>query len=360
MPPEVRIHGFRVRNAFSFPRGWRGQLQKAGRSEKVSESWEDTWVSIPSWHKAFAFSSWLVSGQIRKAIHRFGQPDAIVLTLPWYARVAEKFQGVTKAYYAFDPYRFYDWDSSKIISLERRLLGNCAIGFGVARLLVEDLKGMATTPVHYLPNATQWQPGDTNVEGATAAVKDFQSVPGPRVGCVGQINSSAYDWALIEHLSVHFPNTHFVFIGPRFKQPATSASERIASVFARPNVHWLGPKPHDHLPAYLREFDVLINPLLVNDHNNRRSLLRLYDYLTTERPIVSTAIAEAFNHAPFVSIGRDKAEVRWLLAEALALKVAPDLERRRNYIAANTWRARADEFCQRVGIALEQRTDCWH
>ena len=177
---------------------------------------------------------------------------------------------------------------------------------------------------------------------------------------MGQINSSAYDWELIEHLSVNFPKAHFVFIGPRFKEQHSSASERIASVFARPNVHWLGPKPHDHLPAYLRECDVLINPLLVNDHNNRRSLLRLYDYLTTERPIVSTAIAEAFNHAPFVSIGRDKAEVRRLLAEALALKVAPDLERRRNYIAANTWQARADEFCQRVSIALEQRTECWH
>ena len=93
-------------------------------------------------------------------------------------QVAEKFEGVTKAYYAFDPYQFYDWDSSRIISLEKRLLGDCAIAFGVARLLVEDLKGMAATPVHYLPNATQWQPGDTNVEGATAAVKDFQSVPG--------------------------------------------------------------------------------------------------------------------------------------------------------------------------------------
>src|ERR1019366_3560303 len=141
-----------------------------------------------------------------------------------------------------------------------------------------------------------------------------------------------------------------VFIGSRFKEKAGAAANRIDALFSRSNVHWLGPKPHDHLPAYLRQFDVLINPLLVNDHNNRRSLLRLYDYLTTDRPIVSTAIAEAFNHVPFVNIAKDKEEFRRLLGEALTLKAAPDLERRREYIAANTWHARADEFWRRVGF----------
>src|ERR1019366_10728058 len=104
MPPDVRIRGFRVRNAFSFPGGLRGQFQKVGRTEKVSESWDDTWVSVPSWHKAFGLSSWLVTRQVRKAIHRLGQPDAILFTLPWYARVAENFSGVTKAYYAHDAF----------------------------------------------------------------------------------------------------------------------------------------------------------------------------------------------------------------------------------------------------------------
>src|ERR1039457_2516791 len=98
MPSDVRIHGFRVRNAFSFPDGLRGALQKARQSETVSEWWDDTWVSVPSWHRAFELSSWLVARQMRKTIRRFGQPDVILFTLPWYAKVAETFSGMSKAY----------------------------------------------------------------------------------------------------------------------------------------------------------------------------------------------------------------------------------------------------------------------
>jgi hypothetical protein len=348
MPSDVRIRGFRVRNAFSFPDGLRGAFQKARQSERLSESWDDLWVSVPSWHRAFALSSWLVTRQIRKTISGFGQPDVILFTLPWYAKVAETMCGVTKVYYAFDPYRFYGWDNNKVIPLEKRILRNCQVGFAVSRLLVEDLQHLTTTPVRYLPNATARLPGEVSAEAATAAAKDLESVIRPRVGCIGQINSSAYDWELIEHLSTSFPSVHFVFIGPRFKEQSSSTVNRIEALFTRPNVHSLGPKPHAHLPAYLRCFDVCINPLRVSEHNHRRSPLRLFDYLTTDRPIISTAIAEAFNHVPFVSIGEDKEDFARLLGGALSLKVAPDLEARREYIAANTWHSRAIEFCTQV------------
>ena len=349
MSPGVRIHGFRIRNAFSFPGGLRGQSQQLGRSERVSGSWDDTWVSIPSWHRAFELSSWLVTRQIRNAIRSRDKPDAVLFTLPWYAKVAETLCGVTKAYYAFDPYRFYGWDNQKVIPLEKRILGNCHVGFGVSRLLVEDLQRSTTTPVRYLPNATAWSPGQATTEAEAAAAKDLESVPTPRVGCVGQIHSSAYDWELIEHLSASFPSVHFVFVGPRFKEQSSASAIRIESVFTRPNVHSLGPKPHEHLPAYLWRFNVCINPLCVSEHNHRRSPLRLFDYLTTDRPIISTAIAEASNHVPFVSIAKDKEEFRRFLDEALKQKTAADLQPRWDYIAANTWQARADEFWQRVG-----------
>jgi len=345
MPPEVRIHGFRVRNALQFPGGLRAQLRKVGRSEAVSASWDDTWISIPGWNKAFGLSSWLVARQIKRTLRRVGQPDAILFTLPWYARVAGNCAAATRTYYAHDTFRYYGWDNNKIIPLEKQLLDSCQVGFGVARRVVTDLQEQSRTPMHYLPMATTWRPGETSAEGEAAAEQALESVPGPRVGCVGQINRTAYDWDLIEYLSASFPDAQFVFLGPRFKEPSDSAAHRLDAVFARPNVHWLGAKPHSHLPAYLRRFDVCFNPLGVTEHNHRRSPLRLFDYLTTDRPIVSTAIAEAFSHVPFVHIARDREEFHRLLGEALTWKVAPDLERRRNHIAANTWQVRAAEFC---------------
>ena len=349
MPTGVNIRGFRVYNAFSFPGGIGTVLAKTGRWEYISESWQDTWVPVPGWHKAFAASSAVVTAQVRRAIRRFGNPDAFLFTLPWYAKVAESLGGAVKAYYAHDTFRFYDWDREKTISLEARLLRVCDLGFGVADPVVNDLRELAATPVYHLRMATTWSPGETSPEGEIAADRDLRAVPKKRVGCVGKISATAYDWGLIEQLSNDLPTVHFVFVGPRLRDSSPNA--RVDAVFSQANVHWLGAKPHAHLPSYLRRFDVCINPLSVSDHGNRRSPLRLFDYLTTDRPVVSTAIVEAFVHHPFIGIASDYNAFRRLLSDALQLDAAPDLVNRWNYVKQNTWRQRAKFFSDRVDAA---------
>lgn len=344
MPPSVSIHGFRIYNLFSFPGGLHGLLRKVGTCEKISDSWEDTWLCTPSWHKSFALSSWLVEQQVKLAIRRLGPPDLMLFTLPWYAKVAERCVGATKAYYAHDTFQFYQWNSQRVVALEARLLTHCRLGFAVAKRVLEDLKGVSTTPVYYLPMATGWSGG--SVEPADSTSTDFREIASPRVGCVGQISEDAYDWDLIEYLSASLPYAQFVFLGPLMH--SNDRTKRIAAIFSRSNIHWLGAKPHTALPDYLNGFDVCINPLRVSEHNHRRSPLRLFDYLTTDRPIISTAIEEAFNHVPYVSIAANKEEFRRLLSDALSLKAAPGLKDRHAYIAANTWQCRAAEFLQRV------------
>lgn len=323
-------------------------LTKVGAWETVSPTWQETWVAIPSWHRAFALSSWLVARQVQLAIRRLGRPDAILFTLPWYANVAEGCSVPTRVYYAHDTFRFYGWNSHTVVALEARLLTNCSVGFGVAQRVVEDLNELATTPVHYLPMATDWPYRPAQSE--PAASTDLRELASPRVGCVGQISETAYDWDLMEYLSDSFPQAQFVFIGPLM--PAADKAKRLVALFNRQNVHWLGPKPHSLVPIYVRGFDVCINPLRVSEHNHRRSPLRLFDYLATDRPIISTAIAEAYRHVPYISIATHKEDFRRLLADALALKFAPDLEDRYAYIAANSWDCRATEFLQRVGASV--------
>lgn len=346
MPAEVKIHGFRVSNIVSYPGGICSAIQQFAKWERVTDSWDETWIPVPSWHKAFAVSSEIVANQVRRAIRRFGKPDAILFTLPWYAKIAERMTGIVKAYYAHDTFRFYDWDRNNTIACEGRLLRSCDLGFGVARRVISDLQELADTPVHYLPMATTWTTEENTGVGEPAAEADLETMTGKRVGCIGQISENAYDWDLIDHLSESFPDTHFMFIGPKFCKPASSG--RVDASFRRPNVHWLGPKPHAHLPAYLRSFDVCINPLAVTDHNHRRSPLRLFDYLTTDRPIVSTAIDEARAHEGLISIAADQDDFRRLLAEALRMTSAPDLARRAKYIRMNTWQQRAETFCAAV------------
>ncbi len=351
MPRGVQVSGFRVRSLLSAPAGIWASLRKFGHTEVISEGWTDTWTSIPGWNRAYDLSSWLVTLQIRRKIRELGRPDAILFTLPWYAKVSASLHETTNVYYAHDTFRHYGWDNRKVIPLEKHLLDKCRIGFAVAKNVVADLEEMTATPIKYFPMATKWQFGQASTEGEAAAEKDFALIPRPIVGCVGQINKAAYDWDLIELLSKSFPNASFVFIGPKFKEPPGSESSHLARVFSLPNVVWIGPKPHAHLPAYLKRFDVCFNPLGISDHNHRRSPLRLFDYLTTDRPIVSTAIAEAFNHLPLIKIAGSNREFCQLLEEALKTRFAADLEQREKYINSNTWHMRAEELCSLVSLA---------
>src|SRR5690606_40617244 len=55
-------------------------------------------------------------------------------------------------------------------------------------------------------------------------------------------------------LTAAFTGTHFVFVGPTSPHPELQSV--IGALAARPNVHFLGGKHVDELPAYVRRFDI--------------------------------------------------------------------------------------------------------
>ena len=56
---------------------------------------------------------------------------------------------------------------------------------------------------------------------------------------------------------------------------------------ALPNVHWLGMKPYDQVPAYGAGFDVAIMPWLSNDWIRFCNPIKTKEYLALGLPIVS-------------------------------------------------------------------------
>jgi glycosyltransferase involved in cell wall biosynthesis len=160
---------------------------------------------------------------------------------------------------------------------------------------------------------------------------------------VGQLNQSSYDWDLIAGLSKALPEISFVFVGPILEK-----TPKIETILSLPNVRWLGPRPHNQLPNYLNGFDVCFNPLVPGEYSDRRSPLRLYDYLATDKPILSTAIREAYSHRPFVEIGRSIDECVAVLRRLASAKSAEDVEARHCYIEKNTWENRAAQLIQLI------------
>jgi glycosyltransferase involved in cell wall biosynthesis len=271
--------------------------------------------------------------------------DAVILyDLPYYAGLVDRWPGVPQVYFAYDPYACYSrWEPAVVAAGERTLLGRCDAAFAISPALADDFRKLTDRPVFVQPNAVS---GEflAAFDGPLPSPDDLRPGGPPVVGCVGQI-SKAYDWDLLDELVRLCPELSFVFVGPVF---GDGPADRL---FSSANVRWLGPKPHADLPRYIARFDVCLNPLRVEPCNDRRSLLRLYDYLASDRPVVSTAVAPALEHGPHVAVGRGAAEI----AALLRWPPAVDRAARREYVRQHTWERRAETFLANLRAVLKGR-----
>ena len=76
-----------------------------------------------------------------------------------------------------------------------------------------------------------------------------------------------------------------LLVGP--KDPAFEP-ERFSALVQRPNVCWVGLKPFEALPGYLRLIDVGIVPYCDNPFNRGSFPMKTLEYLSAGRAVVST------------------------------------------------------------------------
>lgn len=114
---------------------------------------------------------------------------------------------------------------------------------------------------------------------------DLARIPRPRAGYVGGLHRHlATDWLAAAARTL--PSVSFVLIGPRQADAPTGPLD------ALPNVHFLGQREHDLLPAYMSGFDVGLIPYELNAYTRSAVPTKLFEYLAARVPVVSTALPE--------------------------------------------------------------------
>jgi glycosyltransferase involved in cell wall biosynthesis len=350
MPADVTVHAFRphgpaaaVKNPGALVRGWR----------QTAPRWWERSILAPSWSKAPRLTTLICAFHLGRRLAALHDDAVAVFTLPYYAGLPEQFPGVRRVYFAYDPYECYTgWDPGVIAAGERSLLKHCDAAFAISPALADDFGKQSDRPVFVQPNGVS----ETFLAAFDRPLPPPDELPAggpPIVGCVGQI-SRAYDLDLLAELVRLCPEMTFAFVGPVFDEGPELAA-KFESVFAAPNVRRLGPKPHGDLPRYIQRFDACLNPLRVDCCNNRRSLLRLYDYLASDRPIVSTAVASALDHRPHVEVGGDAGELAALLRRAVSGDSPVDRVARPDYIRRHTWERRAELFLNNLRTVTAAR-----
>ena len=116
------------------------------------------------------------------------------------------------------------------------------------------------------------------------APADQALIPRPRLGFFGVIDERM-DIELLDGVAAARPDWHLVMLGPVVKIDP-------AHLPRRSNIHYLGSKRYEELPAYLAGWDVALLPFARNEATRFISPTKTPEYMAAARPVVSTSIRD--------------------------------------------------------------------
>ncbi len=180
------------------------------------------------------------------------------------------------------------------------------------------------------------------------APSDVAAIAAPRLGYVGAI-APWLDFDLLQAVARERTQCALVLVGPVL----SGAEAQVRALQRLPNVHVLGERPYEAIPAYLHSFDVCLIPFQVNDLTRVVNPVKFYEYMAAARPVVATALPELLPHAHVCMLAAD---VRSFIAgvdAALSGRDEPAAVQQRLALArANSWTQRVQAVQEALAAAL--------
>ncbi|MBI1293125.1 glycosyltransferase [bacterium] len=200
---------------------------------------------------------------------------------PAYADLITRIPHDLLVYDVMDPYSEFESASSRATTDENRILAKADVVFTGGRSLHSLIEGRHGD-IHCFPSGIDFAHFSRGAsEGEIPA--DLKPIRGPILGYFGAVDERI-DWELLRTVCRERSHWSIVFLGPLVADTKIPLTE--------PNFHYLGPKPYDRLPEYLRGFDVCLIPWLQNNLTRFMSPTKTPEYLASGRPVVSTPIPD--------------------------------------------------------------------
>ncbi|MFN8620856.1 MAG: glycosyltransferase family 1 protein [Chloroflexota bacterium] len=267
------------------------------------------------------------------------------MALPW----TEGIDAAAIVYDCMDHLAGFRGAPPELLDLEARLIARADLLLsGGARL--HGLKRRDHANAHCFPSSI-----DTAHFGRARRPQpepaDLASIPHPRIGYVGVIDERL-DLGLIAALADAQPDWNVVLVGPVAKIDE-------GDIPVRPNIHRLGARSYDQLPAYLSAWDAAIMPFAHNDATAYISPTKTPEYLAAGLPVASTSIhdvVQPYGRERLVEIGDGEDGFVEACRSAMATDRA-DLRRRADaFLAQGSWDATWSAISELLERAVRART----
>ena len=304
------------------------------------------YIPFPKFAVVRAINGWLVPRYLRWHLAALGiSKPVFIYFMPTGVRLQKQLNERVAAYYIVDNYAaFADVEHETVRLLEAEALVSADVVFATAQTLADDRKDIRSAII-FSPHGVNNDHFSRALDPGTTVPEEIKNLSGPRLGFMGTIAHDSVDIALLLALAQRRRDWNIVLFG--------RAATDISVLTAEPNIHFLGPKPYEELPGYLKGLDVALIPFLVNDLTRDLNPIKLREYLAAGLPVVSIDLPAMRPFAANVSLahGVDAFESA---IEAL-LASPPDPAVQQAAVADASWEARVDAVLNALSAALEKK-----
>ncbi|MGD9679085.1 MAG: glycosyltransferase [Vulcanibacillus sp.] len=283
------------------------------------------------------FNQWLISKTIKRAIKKINikfssidmysfLPNAVdLLNLLEFDRVIYDCVDDHASFTGFIRPR-------TVYKMEKELMKKANVSFATAKQLMADREGWSNN-FHLIPNGAEYEHFAVASKDDGYIPTDIKEFRYPVVGFVGGI-SDWIDIALIADVAKQMEDIRFFLIGP--------IATDIEQLRKLPNIQIFGAKRYKELPSYIKHFDICLIPFKINKLTESVNPIKLFEYFSTGKPIISTPLPEVVAYSHVVDIVHNAQEMIESIEKIIAIGVKKDprIKEREQLGRENSWDTR--------------------
>lgn len=214
---------------------------------------------------------------------------------------------------------------------------------------LRNKKALLNKNSFFIPNAANIGHSQKALNPELPVAGILTGIKKPIIGYFGAVERRI-DYELITSLLKDNPGKSFVFIGPIDSYYIKEGE------YKAPNLYLKGPVPYEQMPAVLKGFDVAIIPFKKDEVSSDIFPLKLFEYLGSGRPVVSTDFNSDLADFTLGTVPFCKDALSFSAAIEIALQDTDELQQKRLQVAAgNTWEHRVIEIEDLLKIHFDKK-----
>ena len=291
-------------------------------------------------------NQYFVMGKLKKQLSELNFVNPILFIGGAHALpLLDDYKDSFKIYHCSDDYTLVQSFPQSFKTIEKKFIKKCDLIITTADELKRSKQHLNSNIIS-ISNGANIDHFSQTQKSHIKIAEELKQISNPIVGYIGTIFEWInQDW--IYYAAEENSNYSFIFIGP--------ITTNISKLKNRKNIYFLGPRPYEDLPKYLKAFSIAIIPFTIDGVTLKASPIKFYEYLASGVPIVSTALPDLEPFKEISSLVTTKDEFNKQII-ALINNDSNELKSKRMEIAKSySWEARFNQMNEHIDQILESK-----